>query len=79
MSDNEDLVRIYTGTEINVRLLKDILEESGISGVIRNNFQSGLAAGFGGGMPSGVDLYIRESLIDKANPIVRDFREKNED
>ena len=79
MSDDSELVRVYTGTEINVRLLKDILEQSGIPGVIRNNFKSGLAAGFGGGVPSGVDLYINEDKLEKANPIVRDFREKNND
>jgi hypothetical protein len=79
MSEENELVRVYTGTEIKVRLLKDILGKAGIPGVIKNNFDSGLAAGFGGGLPSGVDLYINENQLDKANPIVKDFRKQNKD
>ncbi len=63
----------YTGTEVSVILLKGELEEKGISSMIKNDFQSGNAAGFFGGIPSAVDLYIRESDAARAKPFVSEF------
>jgi hypothetical protein len=60
MKTQKNLMRIYTGTEVSVILLKGELEEKGIYTMIKNDFQSGNAAGFFGGIPSAVDLYIRE-------------------
>ncbi len=58
MNSQIDLIRIYTGTEVSVILLKGELEEKGIYTMIKNDFQSGNMAGFFGGIPSAVDLYI---------------------
>jgi len=41
--------------------------------MIKNDFQSGNAAGFFGGIPSAVDLYIRESGAALAEPVVSEF------
>jgi len=73
MKTGEDLIRIYSGTEVSVILLKGELEEKGISCMIKNDFQSGNAAGFFGGIPSAVDLYIRESGAALAEPVVSEF------
>jgi hypothetical protein len=73
MKTQKDLFRIYTGTEVSVILLKGELEEKGISCMIRNDFQSGNTAGFFGGIPSAVDLYIRESDAALAEPIISEF------
>ena len=77
MKEKSNLIRIYTGTEITVNLLKDELEKAGISGMIQNDFNSGISAGFSGGIPSALDLFIQESDLDKAEPIISGFKKIN--
>ena len=73
MKGKDSLIRVYSGTEITVTLLKDELEESGISAMIQNDFNSGVSAGFSGGFTSAVDLFIKESDLTAAEPIVKEF------
>lgn len=73
----DKLVRIYSGTEVTVNLLKEILEEAEITGLIQDDFQSGIMAGFSGGTPSAVDLFIQETDLKKAEQIVEEFRSGN--
>ena len=75
MKNDDDLVKIFTGSEIAVNLLKAELEKEGIPSLVRNDFQSGIAAGFVGGIPSVVELYVNGSDRKRAEVIARDFRE----
>lgn len=77
MKGNSNLIRVYSGTELTVNLLKDELESFGISVMIQNDFNSGISAGFSGGVPSSVDLFIQEYDLEKAEPIIQEFREIN--
>lgn len=74
-----NLVIIYSGTELTANLLKVELENSGIASYIRNDFNSGLIAGFSGGTPSVVDLCVEEKDVAEAEPIVNEFIEINKD
>ena len=78
MDEKNELLRVYTGTELTANLLKEELEKNGISGMVRNDFKSGVMAGFSGGIPSAADLYINESDFDKAKPIITKFNEIND-
>ena len=78
MKDKSNLIRVYSGTELTVNLLKDELEKFGISSMIQNDFNSGVSAGFSGGVPSSIDLFIQELDLGKAEPITREFRETND-
>lgn len=73
-----NLVIVYSGTELTVNLLKEELENAGIASYIRNDFNSGLIAGFSGGTPSVVDLCIEEKDVPAAEPIVQQFIEINQ-
>jgi hypothetical protein len=77
MKEDNNLIRIYSGTELTVNLLKDELEGFGIPSMIQNDFNSGVSAGFSGGVPSAIDLFIQERDLGKAEPIVSEFREIN--
>ncbi len=77
MKEKSSLTCIYSGTELTVNLLKEELESIGIYGLIQNDFNSGISAGFSGGGPSSIDLFIQESDLKKAEPIVNKFRENN--
>lgn len=79
MKAKENLIRVYTGTDVTVNLLKDELEKVGISGIIRNDFNSGVMAGFSGGSLSSIDLFILDLDMDKAQPIINEFLKINEE
>lgn len=79
MKNGNDLIRVFTGTEVLVYLLKERLEEVEISALIKNDFQSGLTVGFVSGVPSAVDLYIQESDMKKAESIINEFIQDNQD
>lgn len=74
----DELILVYTGDEISVLHLKGELEESGILSFIKNNIQSGLAAGFVSGPPSSIQLYVDNVDMEVAKPIIDDFLQKNE-
>jgi len=73
MKEKDQLIMIYTGTEMTVLTLKGFLEEIGVNSTIQNNYRSGIEVGFVGGVQSAVDLYIQHSDFEKAEPIIRDF------
>ena len=73
MKMKNDIIKIYTGTEVSVIYLKGILEEIGITAMIKDNFQSSISAGFVEGTPSAIDLFIQKSDLKKAEPIIKDF------
>jgi len=77
MSKGTNLIRVFTGTEILVTLLKEDLENAGIAVFVRNDFQSGISVGFVGGVISAVDLYIQESDLEKAYPVLNEFEKIN--
>jgi hypothetical protein len=77
MKDSSNLIRVYSGTELTVNLLKDELEKFGIASMIQNDFNSGVSAGFSGGVPSSVDLFIQELDLEKAESILSEFKEIN--
>ena len=67
------LIKIYSGSEIEVTPVKTALEEAGINPVVKNNVQSDTVAGFG---PIGqaIELYVEENEAEAANVIAESFR-----
>lgn len=78
MHEDKGVVRVYTGSEVLVGMLKGILEEAAISSMVKDDFQSSISAGFVSGTPSSLDLYIQESDREAAGPIIEDFLKNNE-
>lgn len=79
MTKGNNLVKVFTGSEVSVILLKGVLEENGISTIIKNEYQSGITAGFFSGVPSAIDLYIKESDFKQAEPIIHEFVKNNDE
>ncbi len=75
--DNK-LVRIFTGSSIIVNLLKEELENNGIAALIQDDYTSGIIAGFSGGVPTSVDLFIQQSDQEKAESIISEFAKTNQ-
>lgn len=79
METDENFKRVYTGSEVNVQYLQELLEKENISSRVRNDFDSGLRAGFGGGLPGQVLLFADSRHLEKARKIVETaFPEENE-
>ncbi len=72
MSEEEEYKRVYTGSEVNVQHLKNLLEDEGIPTRVRNDFDSGLRAGFGGGLPGQVLLFAKSEDYEKALRITKE-------
>ena len=72
MGTEEDFKRVYTGSEVNVHYLQDLLKQQGIGTRIRNDFDSGLRAGFGGGLPGQVQLFVDPLRYEEALRITED-------
>jgi len=71
MSKDEGYEHIYTGPETNVQYLQGIFNKAGLSNMVKNDFDSGLRAGFGGGLPGQVQLFVINSHLEEALKIAR--------
>ena len=71
MQEEDSYKRVYTGPETNVQYLQELFENEGIHSRVRNDFDSGLRAGFGGGLPGQVLLFVLEHEYDQAVKIAR--------
>lgn len=69
--ESNKLVLVYTGGEIIIGRIRAELEVNGILSVVKNGFQQGLDAGFGGGIPSAIDLYVGELDVEEAVKIIK--------
>lgn len=69
MEQMNKILRIYSGNEVNVNLLKGRLEIEGIPSTIRNDSGDSFLRG----VPVAIDLYIQESDFKNAKSIVEEF------
>jgi len=73
MKETNKLIRIYSGNEITVNLLKGRLENIGISASIQNDSYDSFLRD----VPTAVDLYIQHLDYNKAEPIITEFIKNN--
>lgn len=73
MEEKNDLIKVYAGNEASVLLLKARLEEIGISALIKNDYTGAWL----GAVSPAIDLYIQESDLKEAEPIIKDFIQDN--
>ena len=64
-------IKIYTGSFILVTNIVSKLESEGISPIIKDETESARLAGFGPAILGQQEVYVHESEIDKAAPIVQ--------
>lgn len=77
MKEHDSIVRIFSGSEVTALMIKARLEEAGIVTMIRNDFQSGVAAGFYAGPPADVDLFVSDEDLAAANLIIPEILNMN--
>lgn len=77
MNDKDSLKKVFTGREVQGIILKGELEQNGIETIMKNDFEAGMSAGFATGTTPEVDLYINESDMMTAMPIIAEFIKNN--
>ena len=78
MTNSGRLVLVYTGGEVIIQRLKTELEQKGINSIIKDGFKQGISAGFVGGVPSAIDLFVDEKDAKRAGEIVKAIVEQVE-
>ena len=73
MNDSYQYVDLYSGTEVQILRIKDLLEQEEIPSIIHNDLQSGNYGGFFGGTPTTVRLKIRKQDFDKARTMIENL------
>ncbi|MBG6133514.1 hypothetical protein IWQ47_004926 [Aquimarina sp. EL_43] len=71
MFPDSEYERVYTGSLINVQFLQTILQDKGINSITRDDMKSGMMAGFGGGIPDHVQLFVKKTDAKNALPIIK--------
>lgn len=74
MDDHSEHIRLFTGSLIEIQRLQLDLNDKKIPSLVKNNFESGMLAGFYGGSPSQVELFIFKEDMEKAKPILTKFK-----
>ena len=77
MDTKSKLVRVFAGSEITVSLLIAELEKEGIPTEMINEYEQSNFRGFSTGTPYSVDLYILDTDMERADPIVQEFLKVN--
>jgi len=72
----DKVVLLYTGGDVIINRIKQELESNGIFCLIQDGFKQGLEAGFMGGVPSAIKLFVDESDLTKAQEIVKAITEE---
>ena len=70
-----DYIKIFTGTSIFVNRLSYLLDQVQIPSLVKDDKESGRLAGFGT-TGDAVELFIYNSDIEKATPILENFKKE---
>lgn len=73
MNKADELVLVFTASEVEVEYIRAELEAGGISAIVKDGFAQGLKAGFVDDSTSAVDLYVLASDETKAREIIIDI------
>lgn len=76
MNEHDGLKKLFTGGDVIIARIKQVLESKGINSLVKDGFKQGLAAGFGEGVPSAIDIFVTEEDLEKANEIVKALTEE---
>lgn len=72
---NDDMNLALTGSEISANILKEYLADSDIHSLVKNEKNSSLTAGFG--TASRCEVYIFEKDLERAHPLIEEFKKTN--
>lgn len=69
MNKNDELVKLYTGTQVVIGHIETELKANGIYSIVKDGFNQGIQAGFSGGIPSAIDIFVAAKDLERAKEI----------
>jgi len=80
MTNQNDIELLYMCSDIDAHVLKDVLEDNQIAAMVINDMNSGLAAGFSGGLHGNESkVFVEKKDIEKAKEILEEFKKSFSD
>ena len=75
MTEHEDdLKRVFTGSNLDANFVKSILEENGIGSMVRNTLRESLAGGYVSGAPEDSSrVFVEGKYYDDAMKLVNAY------
>ena len=75
MTEHDDeLKRVFTGSNLDANFLKSILEENGIGVMLRNTLRESLAGGYVSGAPEdSTRVFVEEKNYEEAMKLVNAY------
>tara|TARA_R110002124_G_scaffold285984_1_gene465569 strand:+ start:763 stop:993 length:231 start_codon:yes stop_codon:yes gene_type:complete len=67
--------KVFTGTSVLVNRLTFLLDNASIPSLTKDNVESAILGGFGT-LPYSVELFIFNSDVEKATPIIEEFKKE---
>jgi hypothetical protein len=77
MTDS-NYIKVFSGSFIIVQLVMDRLDSAGITGIIKDESESGRLAGFGSAIQGYQELYVSKDELDHAIPIIEAVKDELE-
>ncbi|MFY0630757.1 MAG: DUF2007 domain-containing protein [Flavobacteriaceae bacterium] len=71
----QEHIKIYTGTSIFVNRLRNLLGDNNIHAVVKDHVNSSQLAGFGA-MGNSIELFILNTDLEKAQPVIENFKQE---
>lgn len=74
MTEQEGLIRVFTGSGVDANFLKSILEDNGIACIVRDTLMESTAAGWASGAPEDSNrVFVEEAQEQAAKEIVKEY------
>lgn len=68
-------IKIFSGTQLLVNRLNFLLDNANIASLIKDNVESARLGGYGS-LVNSVELFIYNSDLEKATPIIEEFKKE---
>ena len=75
MTEGKESVCVFKGSVIDVNYYMECLNEIGISSFIKDDFQTGIHAGFISGSPEAIELLVDMDNAEKALECIKGLQE----
>ena len=76
--DYTEYIKVYSGSFVIAQLVLARLKEAGIEGIVKDESESGRLAGFGSSIQGFQEIYVHQSEIKTAVPIVEEIKNDTE-
>lgn len=73
---DSNYIKVFSGSFIIVQLVQDRLDSAGISGIVKDESESGRLAGFASTTQGFQELYVSKEELDHAIPIIEAVKEE---